>query len=111
MSKGDFLLIYSSKIRMDGDEKCQAFTAIGQVADEEVYPFQMTEAFRPYRRNIEFLPCGEASILPLIPNLAFIADKQRWGYPFRFGFFEIGEADFELIRAKMPINETIGQPI
>lgn len=105
MKKGDFLLVYSSKITMEGKEKHQAFTAVGKVRDEEVYPFQMTENFRPFRRNIDFLECTEASILPLIEKLEFIPDKKSWGYPFRFGFFEINRNDFIFITSKMLKNE------
>lgn len=101
MKKSDYLIVYSSKITMEGNEKCQAFTAIGQVKDDEVYQFQMTENFKPFRRNIEFLKCRESSIIPLINDLEFIPNKKSWGYPFRFGFFEIKENDFNLISFKM----------
>lgn len=101
MEKDDYLIVYSSKISMDGNEKCQAFTAIGQVKDHDVYQFQMTENFKPFRRNIEFIKCTECLITPLIENLEFIPNKKNWGYPFRFGFFEIEKNDFELIASKM----------
>lgn len=105
MKKGDWLLVYSSKVSMEGTEKCQEFTAVGQVQDEAVYPFQMTEHFIPFRRNIVFQPCSSTSILPLIPELEFIQNKKAWGYPFRFGFFEIKEKDFNLIVSKMLAHE------
>ncbi|HEX8014852.1 MAG TPA: EVE domain-containing protein [Flavobacterium sp.] len=105
MKQGDYLLIYSSKITMEGNEKYQAFTAVGHVKDDEIYQYQMTESFKPFRRNIEFLNCTESSIIPLINDLEFITDKKFWGYPFRFGFFEIKEKDFNFITSKMLQNE------
>ncbi len=33
----------------------------------------------------------------MIDSLDFIRDKQQWGWVFRRGFFEIGEADFQRI--------------
>ena len=39
-----------------------------------------------------------APIRPLLPQLSFITDKQRWGYPFRRGLFEIDAADMAVIR-------------
>ena len=105
MQVNDWMLVYSPKQSMEGDEKCQAFTAIGQTADEKVYNFQMTETFIPFRRNIKFYDCKEISILPLIPDLTFIEDKKRWGYPFRYGFFEIQEKDFMLIKSQMLPHE------
>lgn len=105
MKKGDYLLVYSSKITMEGSEKCQAFTAVGQVKDDAVYQFEMNENFKPFRRSVEFLDCEEAPIVPLINDLEFIPNKKSWGYPFRFGFFEIKENDFNLITSKMVRNE------
>ena len=90
---------------MEGNEKCQKFTAIGKVISDEVYQFQMTETFNPFRKDIEFLSCEEISIIPLINDLEFIPNKKSWGYPFRFGFFEIKENDFNLIASKMLQNE------
>jgi len=106
MEKGDFILVYSSKITMKGNEKCQSFTAIGQVCDDEVYPFQMAENFIPFRRNIQFLKCNETAIIPLIDHLEFIPNKKSWGYPFRFGFFEINKKDFTFIASNMLKNKT-----
>jgi hypothetical protein len=59
--------------------------------DEEAYSFQMTETFIPFRRNIEFYDCRECPIIPLIDELDFIENKKFWGYPFRYGHFEISE--------------------
>lgn len=107
MKKDDYILIYSSKIKMMENEKYQMFTALGKVSDDRVYPFQMTEKFKPFRRNIEFLKCNEVSILSMIENLEFITDKKHWGYPFRYGFFEINENDFNFITSKMICDEMI----
>jgi hypothetical protein len=76
MKEGDYLLVYSSKNTMEGNEKCQAFTAIGKVVDNEVYQYQMTNDFKPFRRNIEFHECKEAPIAPLINDLEFIPNKK-----------------------------------
>lgn len=101
MSKGDFILIYSSRVTMTDKEKYQRFTAIGQIVDDNIYQYQMAEDFNPFRRKIHFIPCGEYPIIPLIDQLDFIQDKQRWGYPFRYGFFEISEKDYQVIASKM----------
>ncbi len=101
MRKGDFILYYSSRQTMGKPELCQQFTALGQVIDDEVYQFRVSEDFCPSRRNIEFLPSEDLSILPLIKDLDFILDKKSWGYPFRFGFFEIKQHDFDLISSQM----------
>ena len=111
MKQNDWLIVYSPKLTMEGDVKCQAFTAIGQVIDENVYQFKMSENFIPFRRNIKFYDCQEISILPLINSLEFIENKKSWGFPFRFGFFEIKEHDFNLIMSKMLNNEVERQSV
>lgn len=101
MQKGDFVVYYSGKQTLSKPGKCQEFTALGKVMDDEIYQFQVSEDFCPSRRNIDFLQCEDASILPLINDLNFIQNKKSWGYPFRFGFFEINQHDFNLISAQM----------
>ncbi len=61
----------------------------------------MTETFHPWRRRVDFLPCEEAPIIDLIEQLDLIRDKRRWGFVFRRGLFEIGEADFSRIARAM----------
>jgi predicted RNA-binding protein len=101
MKKGDYVIYYSGKQTLGKPDKCQEFTALGRVLDDEIYQFQVSDDFCPSRRNIEFLPCEDTSILPLIDDLEFIQNKKSWGYPFRFGFFEINKHDFELISTQM----------
>jgi EVE domain len=101
LSAGDQLVFYSSKTSLRDGEPVRAFTAIGRVADDELYQVEMAPGFRPWRRNVEFAGCVEAPIAPLIDQLTFIKNKRRWGYVFRFGLFEIPCSDFDLIRAAM----------
>jgi len=101
MQKGDFVIYYSGKQTLSKPGKCQEFTALGKVTDDETYQFRVSENFCPSRRNIDFLQSKDASILPLIDDLNFIQNKKSWGYPFRFGFFEINQQDFNLISIQM----------
>jgi len=101
MKKGDALVYYSGKQTMGKPDKCQAFTALGKVMDDDTYYVQVSEDFCLSRRNIEFLPSQDTSILPLIDTLDFISNKKSWGYPFRFGFFEINQHDFDIISSHM----------
>lgn len=101
MKVGDGVLYYSPKLEFEGNEKLQAFTAIGQVVGENVYQFDMGGGFVPFRRDVKYLHCVDVPIQPLIPHLTFIENKSSWGYLFRFGFFEIPKADFDLIASQM----------
>lgn len=101
MKKDDVVIYYSGKQTLGKPDKCQEFTAIGKISDDEVYQFRVSEDFCPSRRRVEFMPGRDISILPLIDDLEFIKNKASWGYPFRFGFFEISQNDFNLIASKM----------
>lgn len=107
---GDWLLIYSSKLSIDSKEKCQSFTAIGRVSDEEIYHVAMNESFKPFRRKVQFFDCESISIFSLLENLSFIKNKKSWGFPFRFGFFEINIEDFLMVAQEM-LTENILQKI
>ena len=105
LATGDWLAFYSPKTTLRDGERLQAFTAIGRVADDELYQVEMAPGFVPWRRNVSFLRGSETPIAPLIDELTFIKDKRRWGYVFRFGLFEIPQEDFE--RNKRAMSATI----
>ncbi len=107
MQVGDGVLYYSPKVEFGGDEKLQAFTAIGEVTGESVYPFEMGGGFVPYRRDVKYKECLEVPIQLLIPVLTFIKDKTSWGFMFRFGFFEIPKVDFDLIASQMLLKKEV----
>ena len=64
----------------------------------------MGEGFVPYRRDVDYLSAREASILPLLDHFEFVENRQRWGYKFRFGLFEISDQDMRLIAQAMGAN-------
>lgn len=101
MSKDDWIIFYSPKTSYENGEPLQAFTAIGKIPDDELYQYEMTADFTPWRRNVEFYPCHEIPVRPLIDDLEFIIDKIHWGHRFRFGLFPISEHDFELLKNAM----------
>ncbi|AUD04526.1 EVE domain-containing protein [Spirosoma pollinicola] len=104
MKTTDWVIFYSPRQILESDQKCQSFTAIGRVSDDAIYQVAVSEDFVPFRRNVTFQAVKETSILPLINDLDFIPNKKSWGYPFRFGFFEIGKHDFDLISKNMLDN-------
>lgn len=105
MKPGDWIIYYCSKMAMNKPEKCQSFTAIGRILDTEVYQCDMGDGFMPWRKNVEFFPCEEVSILPFIENMQSIKNKKYWGGALRYGILEIPRHDFELIASHM--NSTI----
>ena len=71
MRPGDWLIYYSPLTEMSQGKTLQAFTAIGEVADDRVYEYRMSESFVPFRRNIRYIPCREVRIAPLLEQLIF----------------------------------------
>jgi hypothetical protein len=63
----------------------------------------MGGGFVPWRRDVAHLPAREAPIRPLLERLEFVEDRQRWGYKFRLGLFEINDHDMRLIGEAMDV--------
>jgi hypothetical protein len=101
MQPGDWIVYYSSVEVFGESTPCQKFTAIGEITGADVFQVRMPDRFNPFRREVTFHPCTETPIRALIDRLSFIRNKQRWGYIFRFGLFEIPRGDFDTIRQHM----------
>jgi hypothetical protein len=101
LKAGDRVAYYSPAEVYRGTDKLQSFVSIGVVADREPYQFDMGEGFVPWRRDVEYTAANEAPIAPLLDALDFVEDRQRWGHKFRFGLFEVGDADMRRIARAM----------
>jgi len=104
MKAGDWLIYYSPRTSLHGGDPLQAFTAIGQIADDNTYQAEMGPDFHPWRRDVRYLDATEASIRPLLDDLSFTAGRPNWGFAFRRGHFEITEGDFWLIAEALGIE-------
>lgn len=101
MRRGDWLIYYSPRTELKKGQPLQAFTAVGQVVDERVYEYRMSDSFMPYRRDIRYIPCQQTKIAGLLDKLSFTKGNHSWGYAFRYGHFEIGREDFLMIANAM----------
>ena len=54
-----------------------------------------------YRRDVVYLLAQEAPIAPLLDDFELIENRQRWGYKFRFGLFDVSDNDMRLIAQAM----------
>ena len=104
LHQGDFVIFYSPKSSLENGEPLQAFTAAAQIKDDDIYQVEISETFKPFRRNAQYFDCEETRIRPLIGELRFIENKKSWGFKFRFGLFEINKKDFELITRHMNVK-------
>ena len=79
----------------------QSFVSVGVVQPGEPYAFDMGGGFVPFRRDVAYVAAQEASILPLLDAFEFVENRERWGYKFRFGLFDVSDHDMRLIAAAM----------
>ena len=100
MHKGDWIVYYSPKTEFEGNKTLHAFTAIGELADDEIFQVEESPDFKPFRRRVNYLKTGEVRIEPLINELDFIRDKRSWGFTFKYGLVEIEKHDFNRIMMK-----------
>jgi len=103
MQPGDWLTYYSPKTSFPKGERLQAFTAIGQVADEEVWQADEGD-FKPWRRRVSYCADAvDAQLKPLAKALDLTATP-NWGHQLRRGLLELTEHDFQVIRAAMNVS-------
>lgn len=101
---GDRIAYYAPSLHFGVKDDLQSFVSIGIVQPGEPYAFDMGSGFVPHRRDVIYLPAQEIPILPLLDNFDFIENRQRWGYKFRFGLFEINDHDMQLIARAMKVD-------
>jgi hypothetical protein len=101
LKAGDMLAMYSPREFYPDGPVLQSFTAIGRIRSGDVYQMEMSPEFKPYRVAVDFTPCIDAPIKPLIEHLSFIKSKTHWGASFRFGYLRVPEADFARIADAM----------
>jgi hypothetical protein len=98
---GDVVAYYAPAQSMGGKDRLQSFVSIGVVQAGEPYAVDMGGGFVPYRRNVRYVCARSAPIAPLLDALEFVEDRQRWGYKFRFGLFEVSPDDMTRIAHAM----------
>ena len=93
----DRVAYYSPTVVYGVKDELQSFVSIGIVQPGEPYAFDMGNGFVPYRRDVIYLPAQVTPIAPLLDDFEFIENRQRWGYKFRFGLFDVSDNDMRLI--------------
>jgi hypothetical protein len=107
LQPGDRVVTYSPTATFGGNDRLQAFTAIGTVSGEP-YRVDMGGGFRPFRRDVIWDAAEEVAISQLLHELEFTAGRRNWGYRLRFGLFEISAIDMATIARAMRPNNLSG---
>lgn len=108
LAPGDRIAFYSPRTAMRAGDPLQQLTALGTVTGSEPYQVEVTPDFRPWRLAIEFEQVEPAPIRPLLEQLGFVTDPQRWGMVFRRGLFEVSGADLDLIAGALRAGRRVG---
>jgi len=95
----DWLVYYSPRPSLGSKQALRAFTAIGQVADNDIWQADEGD-FHPWRRRIAYL--DDVTEIPI----AMLADELELtstptGATVAAGLLELSEADFKVIRGAM----------
>jgi hypothetical protein len=101
MQPGDGVTFYSPRTAPQTGTLVQAFTAIGRVGAGPIYEVPPVEPAHTFRRDAAWLAATPAAIKPLLPQLAFIRNKEHWGAAFRFGVVRVSRDDFAAIARAM----------
>jgi hypothetical protein len=101
VTPGSRVVYYSPTEHFGGNDRLQAFTALGVVRDIDPYQFDMGGGFCPTRRDVDWLETRPAPIKPLLEQLEFTKGLHNWGQKFRFGLFAISARDMAVIAAAM----------
>jgi predicted RNA-binding protein len=111
---GDMMGFHISKKKVDSPpndpaHKVQQFRGIARVTSDAfesndlIWHVRDGEIF-PHRRKIEFLADGSAEARPLIERLSFVTNMTFWTLPFRKGYVDVPQQDFETIHEAMAVG-------
>jgi hypothetical protein len=93
------MVFYSPRTRFRKGKPLQEFTALGMIEDGE--PHRVDGNRELWQCHMSFLETNSAPIKPLVKELTFLPDEERWELPFSKGLFEIEQVDFLRIAQAM----------
>jgi len=96
----DWLVYYSPRPSLGSKQALRAFTAIGQVADNDIWQADEGD-FHPWRRRITYLDDVTEIPIAMLADELELTSTPNWGYQLRRGLLELSEADFKVIRGAM----------
>lgn len=98
MKKGDKILYYAPKISMNIPNPYQKIVAVGTIADDSIYEFEMAPNFITFRRNVLFEKIEKEVTLQ---DLRKFPEWNQMSSKLRFGHFEISQNLYQMIYDKL----------
>lgn len=100
MAPGDGLIYYSPRETLGSNRPLRAFTAIGRVADGEVWQADEGE-FHPWRRRVDYAADAAAVAVADLDGRLELTARPSWGSALRRGLVPLSAADFAVIAGAM----------
>lgn len=97
MGAGDWFVYYSPRISYPDGKALKAFTAIGQLPDNEIWQADDGD-FHPYRRRVDYLTKVRDVPLAEVSLRLDLTSTPNWGYQLRRGLIPLTDADLTIIR-------------
>lgn len=102
MSRGDILIYYSPVQRLGERTPLRHFTALGVIADDEIWQAQEGD-FRPFRRRVRY-EATRAVPVEDVKALLALTSTPNWGHQLRRGLIPLDPADVGVLRHAMHPN-------
>jgi EVE domain len=96
---GDTLIYYSPVERLGDRDPLREFTALGTIADDEIWQADEGD-FRPYRRRVDY---AEVTPVPLadVKHRLLLTASPNWGYQLRRGLLPLEDEDVGVLRVAL----------
>ena len=96
MEAGDTLVYYSPVERLGDKAPLRFFTALGTIADDEIWQADEGD-FHPYRRRVAYQDVRPVPLQEVKDRLLLTASA-NWGYQLRRGLLPLEEQDLAVLR-------------
>lgn len=100
MRSGDTLVFYSPVEQLGDAARLQAFTALGTIADDEIWQAEEPDGFGPFRRRVRYAAVHPVPLSDVRTDLHLTAEP-NWGYRLRRGLIPLDDHDVAVIRERM----------
>ncbi len=97
MRPGDWLVYYSPRTAYPDGEPLKAFTAVGQIVDDDIWQADEGD-FHPYRRKVDYLALKREVPVADVSSRLELTSTPNWGYQLRRGLIPLSETDVTVIR-------------
>ena len=99
MQAGDTLIFYSPVQRLGDRIPLRSFTAIGEIADDEIWQADEGDS-RPFRRRVHYADAAPVELRSVQGRLHLTAEA-NWGYQLRRGLVPLDTHDVNVLRSAM----------